>query len=291
MNGKRNLTALLLTLCLFTHAAALASGAPTSQFGFKGWPYRQSDSCAVTICPKKTPPAPTEVPLPEPTATPAPTATPTPEPTATPAPTATPTPEPTATPAPEPTLTPAPTATPTPEPTLTPAPTATPTPEPTVTPAPTATSTPKPTPTPAPTEVPPFTDEDYTTGSITAQEENAFLLLNQDRAANGRSALELDPALCDLARLKSRDMYLNNYFSHTSPTYGSAAQMLSAYGYAFTSVGENIAHHATVEKAQAAFMSSSGHRQNILGSQWTKVGIGVWEDSQGFVYVTQLFVR
>ena len=241
MNGKRNLTALLLTLCLFTHAAAFASGAPSSQFGFKGWPYRQSDSCAVTICPKKTPPAPTEVP--------------------------------------------------TPEPTLTPAPTATPTPEPTLTPAPTVTSTPKPTPTPAPTEVPPFTDEDYTTGSITAQEENAFLLLNQDRAANGRSALELDPALCDLARLKSRDMYLNNYFSHTSPTYGSAAQMLSAYGYAFTSVGENIAHHATVEKAQAAFMSSSGHRQNILGSQWTKVGIGVWEDSQGFVYVTQLFVR
>ncbi len=241
MNGKRNLTALLLTLCLFTHAAAFASGAPSSQFGFKGWPYRQSDSCAVTICPKKTPPAPTEVP--------------------------------------------------TPEPTVTPAPTATPTPEPTLTPAPTVTSTPKPTPTPAPTEVPPFTDEDYTTGSITAQEENAFLLLNQDRAANGRSALELDPALCDLARLKSRDMYLNNYFSHTSPTYGSAAQMLSAYGYAFTSVGENIAHHATVEKAQAAFMSSSGHRQNILGSQWTKVGIGVWEDSQGFVYVTQLFVR
>ena len=241
MNGKRNLTALLLTLCLFTHAAAFASGAPSSQFGFKGWPYRQSDSCAVTICPKKTPPAPTEVP--------------------------------------------------TPEPTVTPAPTATPTPEPTLTPTPTATSTPKPTPTPAPTEVPPFTDEDYTTGSITAQEENAFLLLNQDRAANGRSALELDPALCDLARLKSRDMYLNNYFSHTSPTYGSAAQMLSAYGYAFTSVGENIAHHATVEKAQAAFMSSSGHRQNILGSQWTKVGIGVWEDSQGFVYVTQLFVR
>lgn len=277
MNGKRNLTALLLTLCLFTHAAALASGAPTSQFGFKGWPYRQSGGCAETIYPKKTPPAPTEVPLPEPTATPAPTATPTPEPTATPAPTATPTPEPTATPAPEPTVTPAPTATSTPKPTMTPAPTATP--------------TPKPTAMPSPTEVPPFTDEDYTTGSITAQEENAFLLLNQDRAANGRSALELDPALCDLARLKSRDMYLNNYFSHTSPTYGSAAQMLSAYGYAFTSVGENIAHHATVEKAQAAFMSSSGHRQNILGSQWTKVGIGVWEDSQGFVYVTQLFVR
>ena len=229
MNGKRKLMALLLTFCLLAYATALAGGAPSSQFGFKGWPYRQNNSCTA-ICPSATPP-----------------------------------------------VTPAPTEVPTPQPTVTPAPTKVPTPEPTVT--------------PSETEVPPFTDEDYTTGSITAQEENAFLLLNQDRAANGRSALELDPALCDLARLKSRDMYLNNYFSHTSPTYGSAAQMLSTYGYSFTSVGENIAHHATVEKAQAAFMSSSGHRQNILGSQWTKVGIGVWEDSQGFVYVTQLFVR
>ena len=38
-------------------------------------------------------------------------------------------------------------------------------------------------------------------------------------------------------------------------------------------------------------MSSAGHRQSILGSQWTKVGIGVCYDSQGYVYVTQLFVR
>ena len=278
MNAKRKLTATLLTICLLTGATALASGAPSSQFGFKGWPYRQSNGCATTCQPEITPPSPVE-----PTATPVPTV----EPTEAPVPTPAPTTEPTATPAP----TPAPTA----EPTATPAPTPAPTAEPTATPVPTpkVTATPRPqhTETPSETEVPPFTDEDYTTGSITAQEENAFLLLNEDRAANGRAALELDPALCDLARLKSRDMFLNNYFSHTSPTYGSAAQMLSSYGYAFTSVGENIAHHATVEKAQAAFMSSSGHRQNILGSQWTKVGIGVWEDSQGFVYVTQLFVR
>ena len=138
---------------------------------------------------------------------------------------------------------------------------------------------------------PPTNEGDYTTGSVTAQEEIAFLLLNQDRNANGLASLQLDPVLCDLARMKSRDMHVNNYFSHTSPTYGSASQMLRSHGYSFTSVAENIAHHATVEKSQAAFMSSSGHRRNILGSQWSKVGIGVWKDSQGFVYVTQLFVR
>jgi len=126
---------------------------------------------------------------------------------------------------------------------------------------------------------------------MTAQEENAFILLNQDRIANGLSPLTLDPALSQIARAKSRDMHEKKYFSHTSPTYGSVSNMLKHFGYSFVSVAENIAHHANVEKAQAAFMSSSGHRRNLLGSQWSKVGIGVWTDSQGFVYVTQLFVR
>lgn len=116
-------------------------------------------------------------------------------------------------------------------------------------------------------------------------------MVNEDRARNGRGALTLDPELSRLARIKSNDMRDNNYFAHTSPTLGSAADMLRKYGYSFNSVGENIAHHATVEKSQAAFMSSAGHKQNILGTQWSKVGIGVSTDKQGFVYVTQLFVR
>jgi len=259
MNQKQKLIALTLAMSLSVHGAAFASGgAPASQFGFKGWPYRQNRSCQPTAAPTCTP-ASTEMPAP------APTAQPSPVPTA--APTAEPTVQPTATPAP------APTAAVTPKPSASPAPTVKPTQKPSVTTA------------------PPSTDDDYTTGSITAQEENAFLLLNQDRIANGLAPLTLDPVLCELARLKSRDMRENNYFAHTSPTYGSASQMLQTFGYSFNAVGENIAHHATVQKAQAAFMSSTGHRRNILGSQWTKVGIGVWYDAQGFVYVTQMCVR
>lgn len=295
MNNKQKLTAFLIAMSLTAEGSALAlsGNAPTSQFGFHGWPYRQSTGCTTQDI------KPTATPVPEPQPTPVPTLPPTNEPTVVPsvrptatlAPTATP--EPIATPAP--TVTPGPTATA--RPTATPAPTATA--RPTATPAPTATARPtaRPTATPRPTQkpvipsTPPSTDDDYTTGSITAQEENAFALLNEDRIANGRSALQLDPVLCDLARRKSRDMNDNHYFGHTSPTYGSAFQMLTDFGYSFTSVAENIAHHATVEKAQAAFMSSDGHRRNLLGSQWSKVGIGVWVDSQGFVYVTQLFVR
>ena len=218
MNGKRKLMALLLTFAFLAHATALAGGAPSSQFGFKGLalpseqqlhinlPQRDSsrDACAdrgphtgahCDACADRGPHAAAHR---DACADRGPHAAAHRDACADRGPHA--------------------------EPTVTPAPTEVPTPEPTVT--------------PSETEVPPFTDEDYTTGSITAQEENAFLLLNQDRAANGRSALELDPRCATLARLKSRDMYLNNYFSHTSPTYGSAAQMLSTYGYSFTSVGE-----------------------------------------------------
>ncbi len=256
MNKKQKLTTFALVISLMSTSTAFARGnAPTSQFGFKGWPYRKNNSC---ITQNNGRPAATEGPAV--TSTPAPTASAVPDITSTPMPEATivPTIEPTA----------QPTAAPTAKPTMVPA--AKPTPVPTASPS---------------------DGDDYTTPSISVQEENAFILLNQDRIANGLPALKLDPVLCEIARAKSRDMHEKNYFAHTSPTYGSASNMLKYFGYSFNAVGENIAHHANIDKAQAALMSSTGHRRNILGSQWTKAGIGIWKDSQGFVYVTQLFVR
>lgn len=107
----------------------------------------------------------------------------------------------------------------------------------------------------------------------------------QASAAAGRRALRHCPHQ-GLRHEKS-----NHYFAHTSPTFGRAADMLTFFGCSFKGVGENIAHYATLEKAQAGFMSSSSHRANMLGSQWTRVGVGVCVDDNGFVYVTQLFAR
>ncbi len=151
--------------------------------------------------------------------------------------------------------------------------------------------TPEPRPSvPAVSQVPPSTG-DYTTLSSAAQEQKLLNLLNQDRARNGLSPLPADSALSDIARKKSKDMMENGYFAHESPTWGSAAAMLDAFGYEYSGVGENIAHHATVEKADAAFLSSPFHRIIMMGSQWRKVGIGVYTDEKGFVYVTELFAR
>ena len=131
----------------------------------------------------------------------------------------------------------------------------------------------------------------YTTASLSVQEQTAGNLLNNDRARYNLSPLIIDPALCRIARIKSEDMRDGNYFAHESPTYGKAKQMLTRFGYNFRACGENIAHHANVPKAQAAFMTSQGHRRNILSANWQKVGVGVCYDRNGFIYATQLFVR
>ena len=134
-------------------------------------------------------------------------------------------------------------------------------------------------------------DAHYTSASLPAQEQEAGNLLNNDRGRYNLPALAIDPELSRIARIKAEDMRDQGYFAHESPTYGSVSNMLRHFGYSFNAAGENIAHHATVEKSQAAFMSSDGHRRNILSSSWTRAGLGVAYDRSGFVYVVQLFAR
>ena len=135
------------------------------------------------------------------------------------------------------------------------------------------------------------TGDDYTTHSLTMQEEMLLNLINQDRISASLPPLIHDPELSRIARIKSADMLTGDYFAHESPKYGKARQMLTHFGYNFRGCGENIARHATVAKAQAAFMTSEGHRRNILSANWQKVGVGVVLDENGHVYATQLFVR
>ena len=56
-------------------------------------------------------------------------------------------------------------------------------------------------------------------------EQQVVELTNQERAKQGLEPLELDTELSAVAGDKSLDMQKNNYFSHTSPTYGSPFDM------------------------------------------------------------------
>ena len=98
---------------------------------------------------------------------------------------------------------------------------------------------------------------------------------------------KLDPKFAPMS-VVCRDMRDNGYFAHTSPGYGDVRQMLSHFGYNYSAAGENIAHHATADKAQAAFLSSPGHRKNILNTSFTHIGVGYVAEGK---YWTQMFIR
>lgn len=183
--------------------------------------------------------------------------------------------------APAPTAAPAPTVAPTPAPTTAPVPTVAPTPAPTAAPAPTVAPTPAPTVAPAPTQNP------STSGhQLSASEQKMVDLVNQERAKAGVAALKIDPELSRVARIKSQDMKDNNYFSHTSPTYGSPFDMMKSFGIKYRAAGENIAKHGSVDSAHVGLMNSEGHRKNILNPNFTHIGIGIVDNR----YYTQMFI-
>lgn len=127
--------------------------------------------------------------------------------------------------------------------------------------------------------------------AASSTEQTLLRLLNEDRARSGLPALILDEELSRIARIKSQDMVNNNYFAHTSPTYGNVRSMLNSFGVKYLSAGENIARSRSVYHSNAAFLSSEGHRRNMLSSTFTHVGIGIVVNAHGFVTVTEIFVH
>jgi uncharacterized YkwD family protein len=124
---------------------------------------------------------------------------------------------------------------------------------------------------------------------LNAYEQQVVDLTNKERAKYGLPPLKVDAALSKVAREKSRDMAVNHYFSHNSPTYGSPFEMMKKFGISYTAAGENIAKgQRTPQEVVAAWMNSEGHRANILNKNYTHIGVGFEEN--GYIW-TQQFIR
>jgi uncharacterized protein YkwD len=107
-------------------------------------------------------------------------------------------------------------------------------------------------------------------------EEQQFLtLINDHRAQSGLPPLALSYTLTKASAWKSADMGTNRYFAHDDLNR-TWVQRVQDCGYGFnTWLGENIA--AGVQTAQQAFdiwKNSPGHDANMLGANYTSIGIG-----------------
>jgi uncharacterized protein YkwD len=128
-----------------------------------------------------------------------------------------------------------------------------------------------------------------------ASEKQLVTLTNQSRAAAGLKALKVDSKLTAIARSRSKDMIVRNYFSHDIPPSGKQVfSILDDKGYCYKVAGENIGwnnypDNVATKTIHQLFMSSSGHRANILGKRWDVIGIGAYEGPNDKKMWTVLF--
>lgn len=125
-----------------------------------------------------------------------------------------------------------------------------------------------------------------------AFEQEVIRLVNEERAKAGLKPLTENWELSRVARFKSEDMATKKYFSHTSPTYGSPFTMMKNFGIRYSYAGENIAYgQKSAAEVMKGWMNSPGHRQNIMNSNYTQIGVGYVQNSNGTPYWTQMFIR
>jgi uncharacterized protein YkwD len=119
-------------------------------------------------------------------------------------------------------------------------------------------------------------------------------LTNQARARSGLRALATNARLMEAARLHAEQMAAYQQAAHTitGARYPTMQSRLEAAGYAYTSAAENVAwNQRSPSEALDSWMSSSGHRANILDPGFTEMGAAMARSARGEPYWVQVFGR
>ncbi len=152
---------------------------------------------------------------------------------------------------------------------------------PTATAKPSATKKPTATAKPSATKKPTATEKPASGSSMSAMAAEVVRQTNAERAKQGLSTLTVSSELTRAAAVRAQEIVKK--FSHTRPD-GSAWSTVSS-----AARGENIAMgQQSADKVMAAWMSSSGHRANILRSSFGSIGVAAYKVGNTLYWV-QLF--
>lgn len=128
-------------------------------------------------------------------------------------------------------------------------------------------------------------------------EQAIFQRVNQERTSAGLPALNYNTTMEKYARIKSKDMGDNGYFSHEDLQGELITEQMKADGVSYNAWGENIAYIQGINNNSDLatqfmdnWMNSSGHRANILSTKFSSIGIGVYKIGNTY-YATQEFYR
>ncbi|MGX1759605.1 CAP domain-containing protein [Streptomyces lydicus] len=101
-------------------------------------------------------------------------------------------------------------------------------------------------------------------------------LVNKERSKAGCSPLTVNAKLTKAAQDHSKDMADHKNMSHTGSDGSSPGDRITRAGFHWNAYGENVAYgYSTPEKVMAGWMSSPGHKRNILDCSFKEIGVGV----------------
>lgn len=133
--------------------------------------------------------------------------------------------------------------------------------------------------------------------SLRAAEFRLFGLVNEARREHEiesgfASPLLWSEAAASVARGHSADMARRGFYDHVNPDGDDPGDRAHKAGVPFVMVGENIGRCCpTVDAGHIGLMGSPPHRENLLSSDYTGLGVGIVRDPDGGLIITQLFLR
>lgn len=117
-------------------------------------------------------------------------------------------------------------------------------------------------------------------------------LTNSIRIRNHESILSWSSSVALAARKHSDDMAKNHFFHHINPKGEKPGERLTSEGIYYKNCGENIiAGYGTAILSTHGWFNSSGHRKNLLKSEFRYLGVGFTylSKSRYHTYITQDF--
>jgi uncharacterized protein YkwD len=126
-------------------------------------------------------------------------------------------------------------------------------------------------------------------GSSTVAGE-VLRLVNVERDKAGCKALSSESHLVAAAQ-KHTDLQADqNTMSHQLPGEASMGDRVTAAGYKWRGLGENVAAgYTSAASVMDGWMNSPGHKANILNCNFEEIGVGLAKSSSGTQYWTQVF--
>lgn len=120
-------------------------------------------------------------------------------------------------------------------------------------------------------------------------------LTNQERSKSGLPSVQENQMLDAAAAAKAQNMFAENYWAHYSPSGKDPWGFIIGAGYHFSYAGENLARNfSTSQDVVNAWMNSPTHKENIVNSHYTDIGMAVAYgklNGQDTVLVVQEFGR